>query len=199
MVSKNVRDGKEYLPLSSFARSTCMRLFGICCITRPSHKCKNPLVNILTRNDFWTLCLKVFILFRMRTKEGQTILAFRGLPYAKPPVGNGRWEKWTHTIFLSLIHIIYIYKYIVYILSPFPSILLARCLSFFSLATFSLLYFTVLHWTLLYCVVLYRFRRSEPYGAWQGIWSGRKESKKCLQPNLLRPESRLLRWKRTCP
>ena len=147
----------------------------------------------------------------MRTKEGQTILAFRGLPYAKPPVGNGRWEKWTHTIFLSLILMMQsslgtctcrnepVHIYLIYILSLFPSILLALCLSFFSLATFSLLYFTVLHWTLLYCVVLYRFRRSEPYGAWQGIWSGRKESKKCLQPNLLRPESRLLRWKRTCP
>ena len=102
----------------------------------------------------------------MRTKEGQTILAFRGLPYAKPPVGNGRWEKWTHTIFLSLILMMQsslgtctcrnepVHIYLIYILSLFPSILLARCLFFLSRYFFStVLYCTALNATVLCCTL----------------------------------------------
>ena len=60
---------------------------------------------------------------KMKSKKGKKIFAFRGIPYAKPPIGN------------------------------------------------------------------LRFKRSEPYGSWEGTLDGTKESKKSFQPNLLSPKS----------
>ena len=45
---------------------------------------------------------------------------------------------------------------------------------------------------------LYRFRRSEPYGAWNGIWNGTREANKSLQPNVLMPESPLKEGSENC-
>ena len=58
---------------------------------------------------------------KMKSKKGKKIFAFRGIPYAKPPIGN------------------------------------------------------------------LRFKRSEPYGSWEGTLDGTKESKKSFQPNVLSP------------
>ena len=58
----------------------------------------------------------------MRSRKGARILSFRGIPYARPPVGD------------------------------------------------------------------MRFRRSEPAQSWTGVLDGTKESKKCLQPNVLMPQ-----------
>ena len=59
----------------------------------------------------------------MKSKKGKKIFAFRGIPYAKPPVEN------------------------------------------------------------------LRFRRSEPFGYWEGTLDGTNESKKSFQPNVLSPKS----------
>jgi len=37
-----------------------------------------------------------------------------------------------------------------------------------------------------------RFKKSEPFGSWRGVWNGKKESKKSHQPNVLRPEQLFL-------
>merc|ERR1711892_271605 len=60
---------------------------------------------------------------KMKSKKGKKIFAFRGIPYAKPPVER------------------------------------------------------------------LRFKRSEPFGSWEGILDGTKESKKSFQPNVLSPKS----------
>jgi hypothetical protein len=43
-----------------------------------------------------------------------------------------------------------------------------------------------------------RFRRSEPYGAWRGVWNGTREANKSLQPNVLLPESPLREGSEDC-
>jgi hypothetical protein len=43
-----------------------------------------------------------------------------------------------------------------------------------------------------------RFRRSEPYGAWRGVWNGTREANKSLQPNVLMPESPLREGSEDC-
>jgi len=60
---------------------------------------------------------------KMKSKKGKKIFAFRGIPYAKPPVER------------------------------------------------------------------LRFKRSEPFGSWEGILDGTKEAKKSFQPNVLSPKS----------
>jgi len=60
---------------------------------------------------------------KMKSKKGKRIFAFRGIPYAKPPVGD------------------------------------------------------------------LRFKRSEPFGSWEGLLDGTNESKKAYQPNVLSPKS----------
>ena len=68
----------------------------------------------------------------MKSRTGKTIFSFRGVPYAKPPVGS------------------------------------------------------------------LRFRRSEPVPAWSGVLDGTRESKKCLQPNVLAPNFPLLEGGEDC-
>ena len=59
----------------------------------------------------------------MKSKKGKKIFAYRGIPYAKPPLGS------------------------------------------------------------------LRFKRSEPFGSWEGTLDGTKEAKKSFQPNVLSPKS----------
>ena len=64
----------------------------------------------------------------MQSRKGARILSFRGIPYARPPVGD------------------------------------------------------------------LRFRRSQPAQPWTGVLDGTKESKKCLQPNVLMPQGRFQKY-----
>ena len=69
---------------------------------------------------------------KMKSKKGKKIFAFRGIPYAKPPVG------------------------------------------------------------------ILRFKRSAPFGSWEGTLDGTKEAKKSFQPNVLSPKSPFVQGGEDC-